>query len=1058
MPLLEDASTVLDAARGAADDMRLDFLVRMLQALEYLHRREVVHRDLKPSNVLVSDGRLKVLDFGISIRRHESRSASGLAGTLLYMAPELLAGRPADEAADLWAVGMIAFEMLAGLHPLAGFDHERLLDPAGRAVDTAGLPIPESLRRVVAELLEPDPERRLSSASAALDALCRAAGRPTPADGGEIRDSFLQTARLVGRSKELADLNACLSRAEAGRGGTVLVTGESGVGKSRLLDELRARALIRGVLVTQGQAIAEGAGPYHLWRESARRLVLELDEPGDSSADDGGASAGSRGPAPDLRPLARTLDELLGPTSEPLEPSLGRERLWDGMEALLRSQSSPVLILLEDLHWADPESLALLARLTRAVAELPCLLLASWRTDTVPPPTVLDALPAESFMQLRLDRLGHGEMGDLCASILGSDRASPELVALLERESEGNALFLVESLRSLADRAGGLHKIRTHSLPQRISSGGIHQILGRRLERVTPEDLDLLRLAAVAGRRLELDVLARLAGDLDLDRWLARASDAAVLEVVGDSWRFQHDLLRDTVLVGIDQPALRALHRRLAETLETLPETPSTLAALAHHWWSTGDGERALPAAERAGREALAKGAHHKAISWLQKAVGLHRRRGSDGPVIGSLELGLAVANHGLGRLDACHNHLLQALARLGWTVPTHRDALLASSIGLALGRVGHLLSPRAAAKHGGRGRRTAELDAAGTARVEAAKAARLLAETCYFRHDLLSMLHAFLRSTAFIEQGPGPERLASTYSGTALALGLIHPVLGRAHRRRAEALAQDLEDPVEAAYVHITLGGHEMSSGRLGPAEECLRRATRLYDELGDRRRWGQAAGWWAAACLLRGDTATALELSRRVEATGRRRGDPHMLAFGLTYQAEALVRTGAAGDAVPLCREAITALAGGVDPSEEKRALGLLVWALSELDPAGPVPELDAASELLTGIDPLLFHCHAGYVGAAMAAVRMLEAEAGEGIEILTRRALDDLGRYARRFPIGRPALHGLRARYDRHQGLHRKALRQGRKAVASALRLGMPWEQIQAEQLLEGLLHGR
>src|SRR5258708_4706950 len=115
MELLENAQTILEAARPQPFKLQVDLLVQVLQALAYLHRRGIVHRDLKPGNVLVADGQVKVLDFGLAIARGE---ASGTAGTLAYMAPEILTSQPADASTDLYGVGMIAYELFVGLHPV----------------------------------------------------------------------------------------------------------------------------------------------------------------------------------------------------------------------------------------------------------------------------------------------------------------------------------------------------------------------------------------------------------------------------------------------------------------------------------------------------------------------------------------------------------------------------------------------------------------------------------------------------------------------------------------------------------------------------------------------------------------------------------------------------------------------------------------------------------------------------------------------------------------------------------------------------------------------------
>jgi hypothetical protein len=378
MELLVGARPLLPMALALPLSSRLHLLIQLLHALGYLHRRGVLHRDLKPSNLLVvTDGEgqqvLKVLDFGLS-SGPEGMPLTALGGTLGYIAPELLRGAPPSEAADLYSVGMVAYELLVGSHPFysAGRSSRLLFGVLREAPDLTSLP--RALADVLGRTLSKRPEDRPADAATLLRELCAAAGIAQPSEPPAVRDSFLVAARFVGREAELAALTQTLTQARAGRGSLWLLGGESGAGKSRLMDELRSIALPEGVLVLRGQAIQSGGTAYQLWRDVLRLLALHIEltpyEVGLLSAI-----------VPDLAAL---LEQPMA--WAPLaEPHGAGARLLRTLHEVLQRVAAPTLVLLEDLQWADEESLTLLAQVSERLADQPLLIVASYREEEARP-------------------------------------------------------------------------------------------------------------------------------------------------------------------------------------------------------------------------------------------------------------------------------------------------------------------------------------------------------------------------------------------------------------------------------------------------------------------------------------------------------------------------------------------------------------------------------------------------------------------------------------------------------------------------------------------------
>jgi eukaryotic-like serine/threonine-protein kinase len=671
MELLDEAQSFLVAGQEKSLDDQIELLIRVLQALAYLHRRAILHRDLKPSNVLVAaDGQVKVLDFGLA---EESQQSKEIMGTLAYMAPEILHGQQATEAADLYAIGIMTYELLAGRHPFDTSTPPRLIEgmlhtapdlvplfklEKGEATgkidrhdainvtkigdDTVDIektvPIakPESspdtiivtpiesgnldisshtdlsasksLAAIVATLLAKLPTERYRDAYDVIADLSSAMQRPMPEESAAIRESFLQAATFVGRAAEFSQLETALTATIEGKGSAWLIGGESGVGKSRLLDELRTHALVQGVTVLRGQAVSGGGLPYEVWRDPLRRLIFTT-QINDLEA----------GILKDLVPDVDDLLERTIPDAMAVEGTAYQQRLLGTIISLFQRQTQPILILLEDLQWAN-ESLDIVRVLTGIVGELPLLIVGNYRHDERP------SLPEElpSMQLLKLERLDRQSIAALSASMLGESGRDKPVIDLLQRETEGNVFFLVEVVRALAEEAGRLDNVGRVSLPQHVFAGGIQTVIQRRLARVPQEGQSLLRLAAIAGRELDLEILKQVDATVDLDEWLTSCNNSAVLEVQDGEWRFAHDKLREATLATIPDLSRPNLHRQIATAIEAAyPDSPQQAVALALHWRNAGDAAKEFRYACQAGDYGLHLSTFSDAIAHFERALEL---------------------------------------------------------------------------------------------------------------------------------------------------------------------------------------------------------------------------------------------------------------------------------------------------------------------------------------------------------------------------------------------------------------------------------------------------
>ncbi len=791
MSLLEQPRTLLEAGRGQPLAEQIRMIGEVLLALAYLHRRGILHRDLKPDNVLVTpQGIVKVVDFGLAV---EVGKAKESMGTLTYAAPEILGGGAPSQQSDLYAVGLMAFEMLGGLYP---FETGSLTDMirliAEQTIDFTALEsalrqqglTPDqstSLTAVTQKMMHRDPAARYATATESLIALYGTAKLSPPAESAELRESFLQAAQFVGRETELNQLKQALTEVQKGTGSAWLIGGESGVGKSRLLDEIRTRALVNGALVLRGQAVEGGGLPYQLWREVLRRLIL--------GSDLSNLEAGI------LKEIVPDIDKLIErPVADApkLTGEAGRQRLALTIVDLFKRQTQPIVLILEDLQWST-ESLLPLKQLNRFVAELHMLILGNYRDDERP------ELPAElpDMRVLQLKRMSEAEVAELSLSMLGKAGTQAPVLHLLQSETEGNVFFLVEVVRALAEASGSLAQIGAMTLPSHVFAGGVRQIVQRRLERVPAWGQKLLYFAALVGRELELPILKVLTenGQADLDNhtlesWLILCSDLAVLDIQGDTWRFSHDKLREHLQGELASTPHAMLHKALAEAIEQVYPADDTQAArLSDHWLAAGDTNKAGQYAESAGYQRIKSAAYASAVQFFERAL---QPLPKDKPNArqGSLLIELASVLREVGEVDRS-NRILESVLKIASDLQDR------------------LLRIKALNELGSNDRWASNSILAEQHCVEAAQ----LAEMLQNRPLMMKTLHNYARVQA----------LQAKYTDS------------RATLLRVLELAQELDDKISIADCHHEIANADMHLGQSEAAIAGFIQAIADFERLGN-------------------------------------------------------------------------------------------------------------------------------------------------------------------------------------------------------------------------------
>ncbi|MCH8009985.1 MAG: protein kinase, partial [Chloroflexi bacterium] len=369
-----EGGSLADALRAAPENrLSIPDVIRIsnqiCQALAFAHEHGIVHRDVKPENVwLTADGTAKLGDFGLSIAIDSSRltEAGTMLGTVAYMPPELAVGgaREADVRCDLYSLGAMMYEMAAGRPPFAGTDPVAIISQhistAPVAPSWHNAAVPKPLEALILKLLEKRPEQRPESAKAVAEQLDALAANmdASSSDGADLADANpidrIAGGVFVGREEETQELRSALASALSGQGKLVLLTGEPGIGKTRMAEELATYARLRDAQVLWGRCHERAGQPsYWPWVQAIRSYVHTRDL--QALASDMGSGA-----ADIAQVVTEIRDRLPGLSTPPvLEPEEARFRLFDSITTFLKNASNrePLVIVLDDIQWADEASL-----------------------------------------------------------------------------------------------------------------------------------------------------------------------------------------------------------------------------------------------------------------------------------------------------------------------------------------------------------------------------------------------------------------------------------------------------------------------------------------------------------------------------------------------------------------------------------------------------------------------------------------------------------------------------------------------------------------------------
>ena len=621
-------------------DQAIEIGLDIARALEYAHGRGVIHGDLRPRNLFLADGQngaggLKLTDFGLGRLGEGQKLLDGplILRTAHYLAPEQIMGEALDARTDLYALGVNLYRLVTGHLPFDGPDDDVMqahLNTAPQLPRLHNAHISRSLEHFIIKLLAKDPNDRYATAHQARRVLGSLIirGESQPASPARVRLSHHRP--LIGREDIVQELLNCWAETQAGRGQLIFVAGETGIGKTRLTQEIAMRVRAGTLLVGHCQAL-EGSLAYQPFIEALQTYFVTA-PPGLADQEVGRLLSNVARLVPEIHSILPGL-----PETPALDPKQEQLRLMNSLAQYIEraTQEHPWLLILDDLHWADQSSLQLLHYLARHCASMSLLIIGAYRdTDLETSHPLLEMMQglqrSPGYRTFTLSRLNQAEVGQMLVDMWGG-AVPATLREKIYQGTEGNPFYVEEVTKGLMDEGLVTWQDGTwdFSTPEEIRlPQSVRDAVLRRIAYLDRPTQGLLRRAAVLGRTFNFDDLREMSDQSewsileDLDVALERQ---LIHEAPGETMlRFSHAEIQQVLYEELSLLRRRLLHRQAGEALERryLSDPNRRMAEeLAHHFDQAGEIEKALVYSIQAARHADRAYASQAALMWYGRAL-----------------------------------------------------------------------------------------------------------------------------------------------------------------------------------------------------------------------------------------------------------------------------------------------------------------------------------------------------------------------------------------------------------------------------------------------------
>ena len=908
---------------------------------------------------------------------------------------------------------------------------------------------------------------------------------------------------LVGRQAERKLLGEKLEGLKQGKNGIVVIEGQPGIGKSRLVEDLRAKAISQNLSIFQGRGNGiEQTTSYHAWRGIFRQLFpldavidplsplsspLMLRKTRNEDTTLNYIFDWLKSIAPEWLQFAPLLNPLLPvnlnfPENEFTGQLTGQVRANNTHQLLLYllqkiTAQSPKLIVLEDAHWFDSASWSL----TRLVAlqVQPLLIIITTRPlDKSPPQDYYSLLNASQTVHLSLEALPEEDSLHLVCQRLGVVSLPNPVAVLIEQKAQGNPFFCAELADSLRDNnliaiAQGKCYLTTNeeefknfNIPDNIQG-----LITSRLDRLTPMQQLTLKVISVIGRSFFYELLYNIYPiEKDKEHLLDCLHsfvqlDFTLLESAEPDWTytFKHLITQEVAYNLLLFSQRRQLHKAIALWYEQnhYDDLSSFYSVLAYHWSQSIEIDsgwcvsvfKAINYLEKAGEQALITYSLKEAVRFFCEALNLmEKMRQKEGNTrdnkvpIPDLKLREALCERqlgeallGLGKLPDSREHLIKALVLLARPIPTTKLSLVGNLLLQICQQTCHRL---------GFINYQGNSITAHTILLETARVYDFLAEIYYHANEIIPSVYSALRTLNLAERIAPTTELARAYANLCFASGFI-PLhfLARIYQKEARLIAHKINQPLSAeARVLIITSAYNVGIGQWRQVQKSIKQAIKICNRFGEWHQWGNCIAILAKTAYFQGKFRQGIELWAKLYQKAQDTEDILQQAWGLNGQAEGLFRLGQVNEAVNLLEAALSLFTQNRDRVSEVATQGMLAMALLSQGKHQLAQDTAQATQnqLAQISSPNSYYLIEGYAGVAEVYLTLWSRSKQKLASRLASHSCKALHKFAKIFPIGQPRLWLYQGQYEWLIGHRVRAKKAWHKSAAIAQKLTMPYEE--------------